>query len=123
MVYSAFTSSILGMMSQSQALNTISTNIANVNTGGYKGHDTRFSTMVSDSLFNESDLNGIRPWDFQRIDQQGLLAASASQMIAIGIDSRRISCGRRGVAPCRSLIPICPSRRRRRRRGSEDARL
>lgn len=87
MVYGAFSPSVLGMMSQSHALNTIGANIANVNTGGYKGSDTRFSSLVSDSLYHESDLSGIRPWDFQRIDQQGLLQASASQM-DLGINGR-----------------------------------
>ena len=87
MVYSAFSPSVLGMMSQSHALNTIGANIANVNTGGFKGRETRFSSLVSEPLYHESDLGGVRPWDFQRIDQQGLLAASASQM-DLGINGR-----------------------------------
>jgi len=87
MVYGIFSPSVLGMMSQSQALNTIGTNIANVSTGGYKGYDTRFSTLVGRSMYHESDLSGVRPWAYQRIDQQGLLQASAS-MMDLGINGR-----------------------------------
>jgi len=87
MVYGAFSASVLGMMSQTQALNTIGTNIANVSTGGYKGREVRFSTLLGKSMFNESDLSGVRPWEYQRIDRQGLLQASAS-MMDLGINGR-----------------------------------
>ena len=38
-VYGAYVSSTLGMMSQSHSLNTISSNLANINTGGYKANE------------------------------------------------------------------------------------
>ena len=69
--YGAFSSSMLGMMSQSHALNTIGTNIANVNTGAYKRTETRFATLLSDSMFNQSDLGGITTKDYQMIDLSG----------------------------------------------------
>ena len=69
--YGAFSSSVLGMMSQSHALNTIGTNIANVNTGAYKKTETRFATLLSNPLFNQSDLGGITPKDYQMIDKPG----------------------------------------------------
>jgi len=53
----------LGMMSQTHALNTIGQNIANVSTGGYKGRDVRFSTLVGQQIDHESDLSGVRPWN------------------------------------------------------------
>ena len=77
-VYGAFSPSVFGMLSQSQALNTIGINIANVSTGGYRARETRFSTLLSESMFNESDLNGVRPQEIQRIDKQGLLQSSDS---------------------------------------------
>ncbi len=70
------------MMSQAHALNTIGSNIANVNTGGYKRTDTRFATMLSDTVNNaagtstERSLGGVRPKDYATIDKQGLLKAS-----------------------------------------------
>ncbi|MBE0530752.1 MAG: flagellar hook-basal body complex protein [Rhodospirillales bacterium] len=86
-MFGIFSPSVLGMMSQTQALNTIGQNIANVSTGGYKGRDVRFSTLVGRQIGNESDLSGVRPWEYQRIDQQGLLQASAS-MMDLGINGR-----------------------------------
>lgn len=79
-IYGAFSPSMLGMMSQSHALNTIGVNLANATTGGYRAKETRFSSLVSDSLFRESDLGGIRPVDIQHVDRQGVLAASRSSM-------------------------------------------
>ena len=75
-VYGAYVSSTLGMMSQSHSLNTISSNLANINTGGYKANETRFSTVLSESLFKQSDLGGVRVKDTQLIDKQGNLIVS-----------------------------------------------
>lgn len=79
-VYGAFVSSTLGMMSQSHSLNTISSNLANINTGGYKANETRFSTVLSKTLGEQSDLGGIRVKDFQRIDKQGNLVSSDREL-------------------------------------------
>ncbi len=76
-IYGAFSASMLGMMSQSQSLDTIGLNIANVNTGGYKRSETRFATILSKTLDHVSDNGGVRPKDYQRIDQQGVIVASA----------------------------------------------
>ena len=70
---SLFQTSTLGMKSQAHALNTIGNNIANISTGGFKRTDTRFATVLSETLGAQSDLGGVRPKDFQIIDQQGLL--------------------------------------------------
>lgn len=75
-VYGAFTSSVMGMMSQSTALNTIGTNIANVSTDGYKKTDTNFSTVMSKTMKNLSDLGGVKPSGLQRIDKGGSIVAS-----------------------------------------------
>ena len=76
MGYNLFQPATLGMKTQAHALTTIGNNVANVNTGGYKRTDTRFETMISKSLSNQTDLGGIKPKDFQRIDSQGFLSAS-----------------------------------------------
>jgi len=89
MGYSLFQTSTLGMMGQAHALNTIGSNIANVSTGGYKRTDTRFATMVSSNIRTgagangqisyanqERGLGGIKPKDYQTLDQQGLLTAT-----------------------------------------------
>ncbi len=79
-VYGAFATSTLAMLSQAHALGTIGNNIANLTTGGFKATDTRFSTVLSDSLFNQSDLGGVTPKDINRIDQQGTVVSSSSSL-------------------------------------------
>ncbi len=93
MGYSLFQSSTLGMMSQAHALNTIGSNIANVNTGGFKRTDTRFETVLSNTIRTgagadaaisyaspESAFGGVRPKDYQIIDQQGLVTATTRDL-------------------------------------------
>ncbi len=70
-VYGAFSISTLAMKAQAHALNTIGDNIANIMTGGYKRTETKFSGVLSKSLFEQSDLGGVRAKDFRRINQQG----------------------------------------------------
>ena len=86
---SIFQPSTLGMKSQAHALNTIGSNISNVNTPGYKRTDTRFSTVLSSNLRTgagssatksyanqERALGGVLPKDFQTLDQQGILSGT-----------------------------------------------
>ncbi|HEX9702844.1 MAG TPA: flagellar hook-basal body complex protein, partial [Rhodospirillales bacterium] len=86
MGYSLFQPSTLGLMSQAHALNTIGSNISNVNTGGFRRTDTRFETVLSNTLNTgvganssvsyaspDSALGGVKPKDYQIIDQQGVL--------------------------------------------------
>ncbi len=80
MGYNLFQPATLGMKTQAHALTTIGNNVANVNTGGYKRTDTRFETMISNTLSNQSDLGGIKPKDYQRIDTQGYLSASSRDL-------------------------------------------
>lgn len=75
-LYGAFSTSVLGMMSQSAALHNIGTNIANVNTGGYKRTDTSFSTLLSNQIENLSDVGGVRPRDTSTVSQQGYIVSS-----------------------------------------------
>lgn len=76
MGYNLFQPATLGMKAQAHALNTIGANVANVNTGGYKRTDTRFETMISKTLSQQSDLGGLKPKDYQRIDNQGFFSSS-----------------------------------------------
>ncbi len=79
--YNLFQTSTLGMRSNAHALNTIGSNIANVNTGGYKRTDTRFETVLSDTIgTNQSDVGGIKPKDYYTISQQGNINASSRDL-------------------------------------------
>ncbi len=75
-LYGAFSSAMLGMMAQARSLQTISTNISNVNTGGFKRSDTQFSTLLGNQLGNNSDLGGVRPVEKSNITKQGNIIAS-----------------------------------------------
>lgn len=78
--YGAFSSSVLGMRAQSEALTNIGINVANVNTGGYKRVDTHFKTLLANSEFNERDLGGLDTKTYNRFDSQGTITASNSGM-------------------------------------------
>jgi len=86
-VYNLFQVPTLGMRSQAHALNTIGINVANVNAGGYKRTDTHFETLISKSIYQQSDIGGIRPKDYQRISEQGFVNASSRDLdVAINGD-------------------------------------
>ena len=84
-----FQQATLAMMGQSHKLSTISQNIANMNTDGYKRTDTEFRTLMSSGFTSigattdnpsagtiNSDLGGVSPFDFQRISNQGQVRAT-----------------------------------------------
>ncbi|MEQ9555725.1 MAG: flagellar hook-basal body complex protein [Rhodospirillales bacterium] len=81
---SIFQQATLAMMGQSHKLNTISQNIANLNTDGYKRTDSEFQTLMNKGFTSvgattadgasgtyHSDLGGVQPIDLQRISKQG----------------------------------------------------
>jgi len=86
-VIGMFQPSVMGMLGQAHAFATISTNVANVNTGGYKSTETRFATMVSHQIDEDNDFGGVRPKDHARIDDQGLLLSS-DRKLDVGINGR-----------------------------------
>jgi flagellar hook protein FlgE len=79
-VYSLFAAPVLAMRSQSHALNVVGVNLANVNTGGFKATEARFSTLLAQQFDHNMDIGGVKPVDFQRIDSQGTLLASARDL-------------------------------------------
>jgi flagellar hook protein FlgE len=63
-IYSAMRTSLSGMNAQSSKLSTISDNIANQNTTGYKRASTEFATFVTASghgSYDSSPVNSRRP--------------------------------------------------------------
>ncbi|MEK9673517.1 MAG: flagellar hook-basal body complex protein [Rhodospirillaceae bacterium] len=93
-----FQQATLAMMGQSHKLNTISQNLANINTDGYKRTDTEFQTLVgprfttpsadtgtSRSLTSGADYGGVIPIDLNRISQQGQIRVT-DRNLDIAID-------------------------------------
>jgi len=72
-------SGVSGLKAQSTAIGTISDNISNANTTGYKGTNAQFETLVTNALGRTSYTpGGVLPRPIQGIDRQGLLQASSS---------------------------------------------
>jgi len=71
-ISSQFTASTQGMISHSTALESISNNIANLESGGFKRTDVRFSTVLASSSGDEvQDTASVTPVAFNTFDQQG----------------------------------------------------
>jgi flagellar hook protein FlgE len=81
--YSLFSIPELGMMAQSHAFETISSNVANVSTGGFKATETRFTTLLSNKFDNQHDIGGLRPYDINRIASQGQFVQGTNMDLAI----------------------------------------
>jgi flagellar hook protein FlgE len=78
-IYGALYSGVSGLFAQSQALGTISDNISNVNTVGYKATSDTFSTLVTEAATSTSYTpGGVIAHPRQLIDHQGLLQSASS---------------------------------------------
>jgi flagellar hook protein FlgE len=84
-VFNALVTGVSGLSAQSQALATISDNIANVNTVGYKRVTTRFTSLVTQSNQQIHSPGGVRSNPFHVVDAQGLLQSTGGQT-DIGIE-------------------------------------
>lgn len=76
-LYGALLTGVSGLSAQSQALSTTSSNIANVDTVGYKSSDTDFATVLTSSLGSDSQ-SGVTANAVQNVTKQGLLQTAAS---------------------------------------------
>lgn len=85
-LWGALTNSSLAMMAHSQGLGTISQNVANVNTNGYKRLDTQFKTVLSETHPN-LDIFSVRADHRTEVDRQGGIVSSGRWSdLAIGGD-------------------------------------
>jgi len=86
MALSIFTPSVTGMEAQSQALGTVSTNIANISTVGYRSVETMFQTLLgttpatgntnSGDASSRVGINGVSAYDRTLINQKGTVTAT-----------------------------------------------
>ena len=77
-LYGMFTAPILGMLAQTSAFSGISQNITNMNTGGYKAFDTRFSTILATTYGHNRDIGGLTTNTRNFVEQQGRIISSTS---------------------------------------------
>ncbi len=87
-INSAMQTGVTGLAANSQALTTISNNIANVNTTGYKRELTDFQDIVTGSgAFAVNNSGGVNAVTRQTVVQTGELAATNSSL-DLGIDGQ-----------------------------------
>lgn len=78
-LFGSLFSGVSALNAQSQAMGIISDNIANVNTVGYKGTASRFSTLVTTAATETKFTpGGVQARPFALVEQQGLVQASSS---------------------------------------------
>jgi len=94
-----FQGSISGMRSQAYALDVIGTNVANVNSAGYKRTDVQFETILSKEIGrNNLDLGGVKPNSFLRAANQGTVVSSEN-----GLDAAVVGQGFFQVSPTQDI--------------------
>lgn len=77
-LFGAIAAGITGLDGNSQALASISANISNLNTVGYKRNETRFQSLVSPGAGGFGQPTGALPVVRNLIDQQGLMQTSST---------------------------------------------
>jgi len=71
-----FNTAVQAMNSQTQSLNNISMNIANVNTTAYKAQETHFHTLLNHVLPSDKRFFAVNTFDHRQMNKQGLLATT-----------------------------------------------
>ena len=79
-IFGAFAAPTLGMMAQSSGFGSISQNITNMNTGGYKGVNTRFSTVLASTYSNNQDIGGVTPVNKASVSLQGRILSTTNSL-------------------------------------------
>ncbi|SDG88163.1 flagellar hook protein FlgE [Roseospirillum parvum] len=84
-IWGAFANASMGMQAQSHALGQISTNVANMNTTGYKKTETHFQTVLSESTGGgRFDIYSAQTKDYRRVSYQGqILATNSAKDVAL----------------------------------------
>jgi len=78
-LFGALNIGVSGLDANSQALSTTSSNIANVNTVGYKSSDTTFSTLLASAMGSGDVSNaGVTAMSNQNVTQQGTITTTNS---------------------------------------------
>jgi flagellar hook protein FlgE len=78
-IYGALFTGVAGLNANSRALSNTSTNIANVNTVGYKATASQFSTMLAENVaIDQFSSGGVKAVPVQQISQQGEITQTSS---------------------------------------------
>lgn len=77
-LYGSLFSGVTGLTAQSRALGTISENITNVNTVGFKAQTTHFSSLVAAGNDGTGSVGGVLHTTSKQVDRQGILQTTES---------------------------------------------
>jgi flagellar hook protein FlgE len=75
-IQSSFITGVQALLAQSQGLQNISTNIANVNTNGYKEQQTQFATLLDTTAPVDQKFFTVQSIDSRNVDKQGTIATT-----------------------------------------------
>jgi len=98
MALSIFTPAVTGMDAQAQAMSTVSTNIANISTVGYRSVETMFQTLLgttpatgntnSGDASSRVGINGVSAYDRTLISQQGVVTSTGGDFdVALDVNN------------------------------------
>ncbi len=79
-MYGFFAAPSLGMLTQTASFGQISQNISNMNTGGYKAGNSRFSTILASTFDNNSDVGGVKAYRTNNISTQGRTISTSNNL-------------------------------------------
>lgn len=82
-----FNTSVHALNAQAQNLSNISTNIANVNTTGYKLQGSHFSTLLNHVTSLNKSFFSVDTTDFREVDKQGIITGT-SRSFDVAINGR-----------------------------------
>lgn len=77
-LYAAMTVAVGGLKAQSSAIGNISDNLANAQTTGYKGVETKFEALVTQSSSVSNDPGGVKATPYYTNSKQGNLVSNSS---------------------------------------------
>ena len=77
-LYGALLTGVAGLSAQSEALSVSSSNIANVDTVGYKASQTQFATVLASTVAGGASEAGVSASPVQNVTQAGILASASS---------------------------------------------
>ena len=86
-IYGMFATPTLGMLGQESAFSSISQNLTNMNTGGYKAQATNFKTFLGTTFGSSRDNGGLVTATRNYINQQGVINSSINKL-DLAIDGR-----------------------------------
>lgn len=78
-LYGSLFSGVTGLAAQSRSLGTISENITNVNTVGFKAKTSHFATLVAAGSAESGSVGGVRHTTSNNVDVQGIVQSTNSE--------------------------------------------